>query len=280
MNGGAWKTETPEWKGDWGKYRQWCQKIWEEGPRKVQLRKVWQRIRDTHEQWRREGKSSWIPDWQEGGQKGRIGEIYVLIHLGSGKLYVGMSYHGAAERMKGHWRQRNEATDPCHRLMALSENVSEWIIWPVQRSTEARRGYLEFHKRASHWEGWWIEQLKCWWPGGLNVGSTGLWSKVGTREDWRKHRETAEAEWRRKTETESREWRKEMNRVANNVLQKGTEEWKEIKKWDEDQIRGAMMLLTQNASEGGNLRREWLLRLRSLWGGNGNKQEKNRMETS
>ena len=164
--------------------RRWCKALWESGPTKKYLRVVWEKIKLVHDGWRKKGESTRVPNWEEGEQRGEVGEVYCLYHLASNKIYVGMSYYGALERLKTHWRSRNRDNDPCHKLMALSLSPFLWVMWPIERHVGRRVGYVAFHKGMSAQEGWWIRYLESWWPKGLNVASSGGISKIGIRREW------------------------------------------------------------------------------------------------
>ena len=111
----------------WKEHRTWCEKLWEEGPRKKKLREVKEKVQEVHKQWFRAGEGHRIPDLPEGREPQVIAEVYYMHHLPSAKGYVGMAYHGAHERMKTHWGRRNRAQDPSSKMKRTSEPPIEWI---------------------------------------------------------------------------------------------------------------------------------------------------------
>ena len=175
----------------WMAHRLWCEKIWADGPRKWRLKEVQIKVSGIHKKWLEAGQSHRIPLLEEGRDKGIVSEIYYMHHLGSGKGYVGVAYHGAHDRMQTHWQGRNRETDPSSTLMQTSLDPFEWVCWPIERFPGPKRGHQLFHRRAAQQEGWWATYLDTWIPKGLNAGSTGGESKRGAQGDWRMHREKA-----------------------------------------------------------------------------------------
>ena len=51
-------------------------------------------VKHVHEVWRKKGEIMRVPTWEEGEQRGELGEVYCLYHLASNRVYVGMSYYG------------------------------------------------------------------------------------------------------------------------------------------------------------------------------------------
>ena len=169
-------------------------------PRRHRLKEAFDKVLAVHQQWLAKGDVTRVPKLEEGREPGVVSEIYYMFHFPSGKSYVGMAYHGAHDRMQTHWPGRNRGTDPCSELMKLSASPYDWICWPVERCPGPRKGYVLFHKRMAHREGWWAIRLQTWWPQGGNVAGTGGEYKGGAREDWAKRRHTYQKEWRESME--------------------------------------------------------------------------------
>ena len=116
----------------WKEHRAWCEKMWEDGPRNLRLRAAANAIKSIQQRWQAGGEGHRVPQWVEGREPRTIAEIYYMHHLPSAKGYVGMAYHGAHDRMRGHWGGRNREKDPSSVMMSTSASPYEWICWPIE----------------------------------------------------------------------------------------------------------------------------------------------------
>ena len=132
-----------EWT--WHGHREWCEKLWQEGPRKRALKEAKQKkILQVQARWLKELRGDKIPRFEEGRDRGKVAEVYYVHHLPSSKGYVGLAYHGALDRMKTHWAGRNRETDPCSLMMKSSGSPFDWVCWPVERFAGQRQGHKAF----------------------------------------------------------------------------------------------------------------------------------------
>ena len=241
----------------WLEHRLWCEKVWQEGPRKASLWAVFDKVVAVHKQWLQEGQSHKVPNLVEGRQKGIISEVYCMHHLPSGKNYVGMAYHGAHERMRTHWGGRHKEKDPCSTLLKASASPYEWICWPIERFEGPRKGHVLFHKRAANREGWWANHLKSWWAQGLNVAGTGGEHKGGAREDWQWHRETYSKEWRQSTEERLAAAKQKVQELIKEIAEDPARGWQAVKATTTDEKKEILQALNTDGALGSSTVASW-----------------------
>ena len=68
------------------------------------------------------------------------GVLYAIIHLPSGKIYIGQTYKDAFRRFREHWYDCHHFTDNksgrLHRLMNRQQ-IRNFLIWPLEKIDES-----------------------------------------------------------------------------------------------------------------------------------------------
>ena len=240
----------------WREHRLWCEKMWEEGPKKETLRRVAQKVCKVHMQWTQTNPRERIPNFVEGREPQVVAEIYCMHHLPSSKGYVGMAYHGSLDRMKTHWNGRNREKDPSSTMMRNSASPYDWVCWPVERCQGRRLGHVLYHKRFALREGWWATHLNTWWPRGFNAAGTGGEHKGGSRNDWWRYRETYRKEWADNTETRLREACGAVQELSKKLEDGEEQGWEDLAKLPPEDKRRMLQALNMDRQLGGKNRQQ------------------------
>jgi len=105
------------------------------------------------------------------------GIVYAIIHIPSGKIYVGQTIVGAFKRFQQHWYSRKERkgkSSKLHRIME-KQNVRNFLIWPLEKIDPSLYCYngvtnkRDFRRAATIRERFWVQRLQTLQPRGLNV---------------------------------------------------------------------------------------------------------------
>ena len=105
------------------------------------------------------------------------GVIYAIIHIPSGRIYVGQTINSAYDRFKLHWYRRNTTDGKnfgLHHCMK-NQSIRNFIVWPLEQIdpskyiTNLLPNVHDFRRIATIREEYWIRQLRTVRPCGLNM---------------------------------------------------------------------------------------------------------------
>jgi hypothetical protein len=104
------------------------------------------------------------------------GIIYAVVHISTGRIYIGQTVHSAYIRFKQHWNGRKSSASPLSRWMCQSGNIADFAVFPLERIDDEL--YMDNNRNVLRWaflraatprELFWIRRCRSRVPKGGNV---------------------------------------------------------------------------------------------------------------